>query len=112
MKKYMGTENIKKIVSILKENDYSDIIEVMNYDDAVEFLNEMNEANGCEESVEDFFGEELTEDSIVLYALPNNGDGRAFVYTPAPYQHFYLTAMDAFSHAYGEELNIPKEYRD
>lgn len=102
--------SIKEIISILKDNDREHRIDIMNYAEAIEFVKEVNEANGCEESIEEFFGEELTEDSIVLYSLPNNGDGRAFVYTPAPYQHFYQTARDAFNHAYDDGLGIPEEY--
>ena len=100
----------KKIIDFIEENDYEHRIRIMNHAHAIEWLEEVNDANGITETAEEHFGETISESSIVLYALPQNGDGKYFVYTPGRYQHFYHIAEDAYEHAYNKRMAIPNEY--
>jgi hypothetical protein len=95
----------EQIIRILEDEDYDHRIQIMTPEDAAEFAEEVADGNGEELTATDVFGCDIPTLGYVLYALPRNGDGRAFIYDACVINsHFSREAKDAFEYAYGKKL--------
>ena len=95
----------ENIIRIIEREDYNRRITVMTPDEAESFHEEVCETNGEELTEEDVFGQEIPYSGYILYALPSNGEGKAFVYDELDKERpLCVIARAAYEHAYGKEL--------
>lgn len=97
----MSYNDIEKTIEKMKDADYQNSITVLTPNEARSWLEELADANGEELTDEDVFGGKVPSEGLIIYALPKNGEGKAFIYdAESKYANIERTCSNALEYAY------------